>query len=156
MSLGADAVGDHLALRQLAERYGLAVDCADADLFAGQFTEDAVLTSPSGVFQGRDALRTIPGRLRERYARTFHAVLNQVPALSGNRASAQTYAIARHVFERPGTGWQCHEMTIRYQDQFRRTNGTWLIARRELIVDMTHTFAVDGPAPIRTRKDIEV
>ncbi|WP_414472383.1 nuclear transport factor 2 family protein [Microvirga sp. M2] len=85
-----------VALRGVAERYALAVDTGDGDLFAAQFTPDGVLESPRGRFEGHASLATVPLLLRERYAETFHAVHNQVAHLSKNGAQAVTYCIARH------------------------------------------------------------
>jgi hypothetical protein len=132
-----------LALRQLAERYALAVDRRDAELFAAQFTENGVLEAPRGRFVGREALQTVIPMLRERYARTFHAVLGQVPEFSGSRATAETYSIARHFFRDEVGRSACYEMTIRYQDTFEHTDQGWLFSRRELVVDATRTFLVD-------------
>lgn len=138
----ADDLMTGLAIRRLADCYALAADTCDGDLFAAQFTADGVLEAPRGRFVGRQALTGVPRMLREHYCRTFHAVLNQVPVINGDEASAQTYSIARHFF-RDGTGQPlCTEMTIRYQDRFRQTANGWLFFRRELVVDATRTFQV--------------
>lgn len=132
-----------LALRRLAERYAVAADRRDPELFAAQFTEDGVLEAPRGRFVGREALQTVIPMLREHYARTFHAVLGQVPEIGGSRATAETYSIARHFFRDEAGRRACYEMTIRYQDTFEHTDRGWLFSRRELVVDATRTFPVD-------------
>jgi len=133
-----------LAMRRTAENYALAVDRVDGAAFAAQFTEDGVLVAPLGRYEGREALSTIPGKVAERYARTFHAVFNLVPVIDGNRARAETYGIARH-FMRDSSGRAlCYEMTLRYDDTFARTEAGWLLAERRLLLDATHTFAVES------------
>ena len=134
-----------LALRRVAERYALAVDTVDGALFAAQFTDDGVLESPRGRFVGKDALKSVPAMVRVRYLRTFHAVLNLVPAIVGDTAEAETYSIARHFFSDAAGQALCHEMTIRYQDRFKKTAAGWLLANRRLVVDAARTFPVDGP-----------
>lgn len=139
----ADDLITGLAIRRLADRYALAVDTGDGELFAAQFTADGVLEAPRGRFVGRRALSGVPQMLRERYSRTFHAVLNQVPEIINDEASAQTYSIARHFFHNEARQRHCTEMTIRYLDRFLHTADGWLLSRRELVVDATRTFQVD-------------
>src|SRR5690606_9738220 len=79
-------LADIVALRQVAERYAVAVDRNDAALFAAQFTEDGALIALRGEFVGREALAGVPPMVKERYRRTFHAVLNQVLAIAGDTA----------------------------------------------------------------------
>jgi hypothetical protein len=133
-----------LALRQVAERYAAAVDRNDGDAFAAQFVEDGVLEAPRGRFVGRAELSTIPALVRRHYRKTFHAVLNQLADVSGDRARAETYGIARHFFSDEAGQPLCYEMTIRYQDEFAREALGWLLARRALVLDATQTFRVDA------------
>ncbi|WP_342358545.1 nuclear transport factor 2 family protein [Terrarubrum flagellatum] len=134
---------DALHLKRLAENYALAVDTADADLFAAQFTEDGALEAPRGRFVGREQLRGVPPMMRERYRGTFHAVFNQVPSFTGDTAHAQTYCIARHFFAEEAKRHLCYEMTIRYLDEFARAGSGWLFSRRQLVVDAVRTFEID-------------
>jgi uncharacterized protein (TIGR02246 family) len=132
-----------LAVRQLAERYAVAVDRGDGALFAAQFTEDGMLVAPRGEFVGRERLATVPPMMKERYEETFHAVLTQAVDFDGERAAGETYCIARHFFHDRAGQRLCYEMTIRYQDAFRLTGGRWLISRRELVTDAGRTFPID-------------
>jgi hypothetical protein len=101
-----------------------------------------VLVAPGRTWEGRTALATIPDTVRSRYQRTFHAVLQQVPEVSGDRARAETYCVARHLKAVPGATPFCYEMTIRYQDEFARTAAGWRFTRRELVVDWTQIYQV--------------
>jgi uncharacterized protein (TIGR02246 family) len=142
MALGSD---DLVAIRRTADLYAVAVDRGDAMLFADQFTPDGILVAPRGRFETRDALAGVPAMMKERYERTFHAVLTQAVDGAGDRASGETYCIARHWFTDGAGKRTCFEMTIRYQDRFERRDGRWLIATRELVVDATHRYLVDMP-----------
>lgn len=142
--MGADPA-DLIAVRQLAERYAAAVDRNDGPMFAAQFTEDGVLAAMRGEFAGRETLASVPAMLKEIYRSTFHGVLTQVVDFDGDAAAGETYCIARHYYDDPVGRAACYEMTIRYQDRFRRVEGQWLIARRELAVDATHRYPVDTP-----------
>ncbi len=146
MTAGVDELLTAFALRQVAERYAVAVDRRDGELFAAQFTKAGVLEAPLGRFEGRRALQAIPGTMAARYLKTFHAVLNLVPEIAGGTARAETYCIARHFFRDAGGAFLCYEMTIRYQDAFERTGEGWLLSRRKLILDAAHTFAVEDRA----------
>jgi hypothetical protein len=131
------------ALRGAAERYAYACDRRDADLFVAQFTEDGVLVAPRGTFVGHTQLRTVTGMLTERYLKTVHAVISQLPMIRDGEASAETYSIARHLYRASDGQLTCYEMTIRYQDEYRLVQGAWLFSRRELVVDIAHRFPVE-------------
>ncbi len=144
MDASPDDLLDALATRRLAERYAVAVDRGDGDLFAAQFTEDGVLEAPRGRFEGRAALAGVPAMMRGLYRRTWHGVLGQAVDFGGDAGEGETYCVARHFYDdRDGRPF-CFEMTIRYADRFVRRGGAWLIAHRRLVVDATHRFAVDG------------
>lgn len=131
------------ALRRAAERYAYACDRRDPDLFVAQFTEDGVLIAPRGTFAGPEQLRTVTGMLTERYLKTFHAVISQLPVIREAEASAETYATARHLYRASDGQLTCYEMTIRYQDEYRLVSGAWLFSRRELVIDIAHRFPVE-------------
>ncbi|MGJ4859929.1 nuclear transport factor 2 family protein [Labrys sp. La1] len=132
-----DAAAETLAsveLRLLAERYAMAVDRGDGALFAAQFTQGGVLVTPAGSFSGRAELATVPEIVRSRYEHTHHAVVGMVPVFDGDRANAQTYCHARHFYRTGARERMCYEMTIRYDDEFERARGRWLLSRRALTV----------------------
>jgi uncharacterized protein (TIGR02246 family) len=137
MTTGSPA--DEWALLQLAYRYAQAVDRLDSDAFTALFTEDGEIGRPGSLWQGHEQLRAIIVRLKTRYSATFHTVRNQTVTIDGNAAEGETYSIAMHILP-PGDGpRRRYDMGIRYQDRFERQNGTWLFARRHLIVDWEET-----------------
>lgn len=123
-----------LAMRATAERYAMAVDRGDAEMFAAQFTPDGVLEAPRGRFSGREQLATVPPMMRRLYERTHHGVVGLVPVIEGGRATAHTYTHARHYYRDKAGEELCYEMTVRYEDVFDAADGSWLIAHRFLVL----------------------
>lgn len=123
-----------LAMRATAERYAMAVDRGDAEMFAAQFTPDGILEAPRGRFAGREQLATVPPMMRRLYERTHHAVVGLVPVIEGNRATAHTYTHARHYYRDKAGHELCYEMTVRYEDTFEEVDGAWRIAHRVLVL----------------------
>lgn len=122
------------AMRATVERYAMAVDRGDGELFAAQFTPDGVLDAPRGHFVGRAQLATVPPMMRRLYERTHHSVVGMVPVIDGGKATAETYTYARHYYRDPAGQEFCYEMTVRYEDEFEAVDGCWLIARRLLVL----------------------
>jgi len=147
------AADDRLELAGLAAGYALAVDTRDEARLLSVFHPDAVLElSPEMIrpggpseFRGHDELRKIIGGVG-RYARTRHAIFQQVAEINGDHATALTYCDAHHITERDGE-WRDHVMVMRYQDTFARTDDSWLFTRRVLSVDWTHDVLVAGVHP---------
>lgn len=140
---------DEADIRRLACRYAQAFDSNDGELLAAIFTADGAIEAPNGRFTGSEALRGAPAIVAGRYLRTFHAVLNQTVEIDGDRATALTYGIARHLLAADGGGFFCREMTLRYADDCLRTDAGWRLARRRLLLDWTHEYPVT-PAPDAT------
>lgn len=143
--MAADPAAAHV-FRDLAERYAFACDRRDADAFAAVFTADGVLEAPRGRFSGHNELRGVIPMMERLYLKTFHAVLGQQVDIGDSEARGETYCIARHYFEKADGDARCYEMTIRYRDGFRREGCAWFFSSRALIVEATHTFAVQLPA----------
>lgn len=125
---------DAFAMRVTADRYAIAVDRHDAAMFTAQFTPDGVLEAPRGRFEGHDQLATVPPMMKDLYLRTHHGVVGMVPVIDGERASAETYTLARHYYRDRSGVEQCYEMTVRYEDIFRKVAGEWLIESRKLVL----------------------
>jgi uncharacterized protein (TIGR02246 family) len=137
---------DRLQIMELQSRYALAHDLTDPNAYAAVFTEDAELVSGDGkvVAKGRDALRKMTANDRKRLngdapenVRSFssmrHVITNSVIDITGRDTATglcyvQTIAnLKDHGPEILGIG--------RYEDRYRKVNGKWLIARREIVSD---------------------
>jgi ketosteroid isomerase-like protein len=141
-------IADRLALRELSDRYGSAVDRRDVESFAELFTDDAELSvhhpaeaeEPSRVRRGRGELAEIP-RLISRYRKTFHFVGNSLYEIDGDAATGEVYCVAHHLIDDPEPV-TAHVMLIRYLDTYRRCDdGRWRISGRRVLVDWTEAHA---------------
>lgn len=145
-----------VALRLVADTYAMAVDRGDGALFAAQFTPDGVLEAPRGRFAGQEALVGVPAMMKKLYDRTFHAVVGLVPVFSGDRAEAETYTLARHFYRKTADDREyCYEMTVRYDDQFRRTEAGWRLSHRRLVLIGDATWPTGRQAPETRMADRE-
>lgn len=120
-------------LSQLVHRYAAQVD--DGQGVGNLFTPDGVLVvpDPPDVLDpvvehvGRDAIQTATTGL----PRTFHAIVGEV----FDGARGRIACVAHHVVS-PTTDLVWH---VRYADRYAEVEGTWLIARRELSIDLVET-----------------
>ncbi|WP_034511487.1 nuclear transport factor 2 family protein [Blastococcus sp. URHD0036] len=137
-------------LDALSRRYAAAADDGDAAAFAGVFTADGRLAvhypadgdRPSTDLRGAEALAAVPGRLAERFDRTFHLLGQVGTEPDGEEATGLVYCLAHHLSRADGTDTV---MFLRYRDRYRRDDdGTWRIAERIGRVEWTETRPVDA------------
>ena len=129
------SIEDRFALQELAARYARAVDRRDYAAFSALFTRDGVLCGPGYSMRAHDEI-TKGIRLIEQYESTQHCVHQQLVDVNGDAATGETYCVARHVYEKAGVRRKL-DMGVRYQDEYRREQGAWRFARRELLLDWT-------------------
>ncbi|WP_137723029.1 nuclear transport factor 2 family protein [Prescottella subtropica] len=143
---------DRLALSDLVAQYAIAVDRRDAAVLAALFTTDARLVQPPAlVRRGMDAVLSgasgiasgILGAVAHLHS-TRHVVGQQLVELAGDTARGEVYCEAHHVYP-SGDGHHDHVVALRYLDEYHRTDGSWRIDRRELIVDFTENRTVALP-----------
>lgn len=124
-------------LSQLVHRYAARVD--DRLPVAELFTDDGALVVPDPpevldpvvAHVGHDAITAATTGLPA----TFHAIASEVYSVDGARARGRVACVAHHVVdERTDLVWH-----LRYLDDYRSVDGTWLIARRELFLDLIET-----------------
>ncbi len=130
---------DKIALRDLVERYALAVDSRDIETVVHLFTEDGVMLShlmpgtEETPFErrGHEQLRRALELGLAQYKATTHIIGGQVVELYGDEADGTVACLAHHVC---GTdaGERLLVMAIRYQDRYRRQDGSWRFAQRRL------------------------
>ncbi|HTR00604.1 MAG TPA: nuclear transport factor 2 family protein [Candidatus Acidoferrum sp.] len=139
---------DRLQIQELQARYALAHDLTDPALYAGVFTEDGELVSGGKTLvKGREAMKTMTANDRKRLnpgavdgQRSFgsmrHIVTNSVIDITGND-TAKGICYVTTVANRKDHGPEIFNVG-RYEDQYRKVNGQWLIARREIFSDMNN------------------
>lgn len=137
---------DRLQIMELQSRYALAHDLTDPTGYAAVFTEDAELIGSGRVLaKGREALHAVAVNDRKRFnqglpedVRSFgvmrHVVTNSVIDITGaETAKGLCYVLT--IANRTDEGPQILSVG-RYEDEFRKVDGQWLIARREIVMDM--------------------
>jgi hypothetical protein len=139
------SVGDRLRLRDLVDRYALAVDGRDSERFAALFTVDGVLrgfqlgeTRPLMQYVGREQLRNVIGERASRFLSTFHVIANHTCEMSAGQACGVAYCMAHHLTDEDGELIDTL-MLIRYHDRYRLTGDGWLISERDAIRHWTTT-----------------
>jgi hypothetical protein len=139
---------ERFKIQELQNRYALAHDLTDADLYAGVFTEDAELYSGAGgrlVAKGREALHAIGVNDRKRFnagaadgERSFgalrHVISNSTIDLTSDTTAKGTCYVMT-VVVRPGGGPEILSLG-QYEDEYRKVDGQWLISKREIVMDM--------------------
>ena len=138
-------------LRDLAARYAAGADRRDGALFASAFVPDGRLrvfdpadaAEPRSERVGRAALAEVPALL-DRYDHTFHLLGQARYDLdhAGDAATGEVYCLAHH--RRGGPPASTLVMHIRYRDRYRRADGRWGIADRQVLVDWTETRGEAG------------
>jgi ketosteroid isomerase-like protein len=132
---------DHVALRDLVERYARAVDSGDIETVVGLFAEDGVLLShllpgtEETPFErsGHDQLRRGLQRGLSQYRVTTHLIGGQViDDISGDDATGTTSCLAHQVYATDQGEERVIVLAIRYEDRYRRLHGGWRFAERRL------------------------
>ena len=137
---------DRFLINELQSRYALAHDLTDPTLYAAVFTEDAELFGAGRLLaKGREALHAIGVNDRKRFnagakdgERSFgalrHVITNSVIELAGDTAATGVCYVLT-VVNRPERGPEILSVG-RYEDEYRKVDGAWLIAKRTIVMDM--------------------
>ena len=142
----ADWTREHAAIRGLVDRYAHHADRRQPKEQADVFTPDATvlvyegdphLTGPVQTVSGREQLATTFAGLIARYDATTYLNGQSSIELTGTAtAVGETYCMAFHLLRDDGERMLL-SMSIRYLDSFVKTDGSWLISERKLIIDWT-------------------
>lgn len=127
-----DELSDHAALRRTAELYALGADRRDKDLWRQVLAESCIIEGPGFVIEGREANLGSIDFLAASFRATVHRVHQCIATIDGDEARGETYSTADHLLSDSD---EILVWAIRYQDHWRREDGTWRFTRRALIVD---------------------
>lgn len=151
----AEKALERFLIQELQSRYALAHDLTDPDMYAAVFTEDAELYGAGGrlLAKGRGAFHSIGVNDRKRFnagaadgERSFgalrHVITNSVIELTGD-TTATGLCYVMTVVVRPEGGPEILSLG-RYEDEYRKVDGEWLIARREIVMDMGNSALAEA------------
>jgi hypothetical protein len=115
---------DRAELRELADRYCLAIDDSDWDALLAMFTDDAEMAGVTGRHEVVGVLRSI----RSGYGRTIHTATGQTLDFTGDD-HARGVVAGRAELAIAGQSVLC---AMRYLDDYARVAGRWRFARRSI------------------------
>ena len=141
---------DRVAIRELNDAYAHCADRRDADGQMAPFTADthfvvymdARSSEPSMELHSRAELTPVFDDLN-RYVATTHFNGQSTVTISGAAATGETYCLAHHV-SIEGDERTIMIASIRYDDTFTMSDGTWLFSERRLYVDWTDTRPISS------------
>jgi hypothetical protein len=142
-TLTGDAA-DRLAIRGLVDAWAHCADRRTREEQAALFTADGKVIVYMGDPANSEPVQRLQGRAElaeafkvlETYDATTHFNGQSTITLDGDRAKAETYCLAHHLWVEDGQR-TLMVMSIRYFDRFVRQDGEWLFAERQLIADWT-------------------
>ncbi len=133
---------DRAEIEDLMARYLFAIDYFDWDSYVATFAEDGELQFASGVYKGRDAIRTGVANFSKGIGKFYHTedgkpatlrhvILQSVIRVEGDHAWADTVWVemANHG---PGDTMKMGTYGV-YEDELKRVDGKWLFARRNVL-----------------------
>jgi hypothetical protein len=140
-----EEAADRGAIRELIDAYGHCADRRDADGQMALFTADthfvvymdARSSEPNMDLHSRAELAPVFDDLN-RYTATTHFNGQSAVTISGATATGESYCLAHHVSVE-GDERTIMIASIRYEDTFTKSDGTWLFSERRLYVDWTDT-----------------
>ncbi len=152
---------DYAAIRDIQERYFMAVDRGDVQGVRDCFTDDVHATYHlKPVMLGLDAMMDqtiLPffGRLKSGEVKvSTHFMGNfRLERLAGDVAECEVYAIATHVL--PDAEGKSHSrlrtISLRYLDRLKRTEAGWKISMRVQTLDWGCEMAGSNATPFAQR-----
>ena len=133
---------DRAEIEDLMARYLFAIDYFDWDAYVATFAEDVELEFASGLSKGREAIRAAVTSFSTGIARFYHtadgepAILRHVILQSSIRVEGDR-AWGRSLWLEMANHGPDDEPKIGtygiYEDEFKKVDGRWLIARRNVL-----------------------
>jgi hypothetical protein len=130
---------DLAEMRRSAELYAIGADRRDKDLWRAVLDDNCVIEGPGFVCTGLEENLGSIDLLGQMFRRTAHRVSGQIAEIDGDTATGETFGTAEHLLNDADAvlAW-----TLRYQDAWRRRDGTWRFTRRKIVIDWEETRPV--------------
>ena len=125
-------------LKELADKFSNLADEKDAEGQCALFTEDCIFAFQIGFdgeaqqFSGKAALVQAFASTLNANKALYHINGQQLLSFNGDTAAGTAYCQAILVAEENGKTVM-HTNSIRYEDEYRKTDGRWLISKRRSI-----------------------
>ena len=143
MAMGIDELLARQEIQDVIYRYARGIDRLDLDLVRSCYHPDAY--DDHGAFKGSvDEFIDAAGPFLSRWTATQHFMGNMLIEVDGDRARAETYAVAYHRREDEAGDGKDDIMGIRYVDRFERRGGAWKIAHRVVVNEWRRVDPVAG------------
>ena len=130
--LSLQELSDRIEIQDLLVRYSHAVDTRDWKLFAGIFTDDAVVdyTAFGGPRGTVEEVTAFLASVLPMFSATQHLVANSAVTLDGDRATART--MCHNPMALPGDGDESTLLLcgLWYVDELLRTSDGWRLRSR--------------------------
>jgi hypothetical protein len=137
-------IDDLLAKQEIADviyRYARGIDRLDLELVRTCYHPDAY--DDHGTFQGNvEEFINYVSAFLPGYAATQHFMGNMLVEVDGERARAETYAVAYHRKALADGSGKDDVFGIRYVDRFERRDGDWKIAHRVVATEWRRVDSV--------------
>jgi hypothetical protein len=155
-----DRGADRLAIWELHNQYGAALDAHDAALFVSLFSPEGELqvTYRDGTSvnrKGRTELAAESLVLKDGspFVQTVHVVGNSAVSLEHDRGSGWMHGVAHHLMQR-GDAFFDRVMYLRYDDDYTRIDDQWHFAARRVWCYWTEEVAARPAAGLGTRPSV--
>ena len=127
---------DKEAIRELAMLYARGVDRQDIGLLKTLYTEDG-WDAHGAYFDGpaENYVEFLAATLPYMHIGA-HFICNHLVSVDGDHGEGEVYAIAWHLIPDRAGGQKHDFQAVRYIDQYRRVDGAWKFARRDVCFDM--------------------
>ena len=134
---------DREAIVQVINLYGLAIDSRRWDLFDKVFTANVEAHySEERHWHDLESFKQAFEASHQPFHHTQHAMMNHIVHIDGNDAQAFTYVSWRLII-RNSSGEDVLEGSAWYDDLLLRSNGAWLIRKRDCKVSWARRTFVD-------------
>ena len=130
---GQQTAKDEHAIKKVLDDFSILADRFDVETQMTLFTEDAVVESiqngnPGSTFEGKEAIGSAFSNFLHTFSAVYHLNGQQMVTIHGSKAHATSYCQVLLV-QTEGVA-QKIRFYIRYEDDFVKEGGRWLIQHR--------------------------